>query len=373
MIWIFWMQPSGNPFWKHRNILKKIVLTLVEWGVDCDMTQTFQQSINDVILREAFFKFYKIGVPDLEALFGNLLMEDGMECGFKIPSAVLLSAPAGSGKTRGCLRIMHKFCSTYGTNRGLYVSSEMDETFIKYFCDSMGAKDFLVKSTKSATEVANIIKLNHLLVETEEEKIRMVVIDSYSSMIFPKGLTIDQKSEYFVELAHELDICIIMLMQQNKDGSMSGSNKVVHAADAVIKITHGDADFYGAKNVRVFSLEGKNRLAQDTSVKAAYALTGGSFDFSNPLALQEEDVVEVAKQHKSTQRKARLLDAILQGIESHPYSGKLRTTDLSAIAMLVDDVGGDVQKLERYLKMLEANGKIIVLGSGSTKVWMKKG
>jgi KaiC/GvpD/RAD55 family RecA-like ATPase len=334
-------------------------------------TKPIQNSINDVELREAFFRFYKIGVPQLEALFGNLLIDEGLECGFKIPSAVLISAPAGSGKTRGCLRIIHKFCENYGKDRGLYVSSEMDETFIKYYSEQMGAKDFLVKSTKSAETISHMIRLNHALAENESQKIRMVIIDSWSSMNFPKGMSIDQKAEYFVDLAHSLDICIIMLMQQTKAGTMAGSNKVVHAVDAVIAIERGDEDFYGAKNVRVFSIDKKNRLAQDTSIKAAFALVGGSFDFSNPLAIKEEDVVESTKQHKMAQRKEKLLSKLLEVFDASPYNGKFETVDLPSVAALIDELNGDVPKLERCLRTLESNGKINIYGRASTKIWKK--
>lgn len=332
------------------------------------------QTIDDIVLPEGYNNYYPFGIPELDYVFGNYETLDETLVGLKIPCAVTVSASKGSGKTRMFLKLCDIFTQIHGPDTAIYFTNEMDTFQIKSYCDQMNASGFLVEETDNVAKIEHIIKLNKILSVDEDahKKIKFVVIDSFDGLDFGKGMNVKEKCKFFKQFVSDHNVCVILLCQQTKSGGSAGSNSLFHAVDVNLRIDRGDEDFYGNKKVRIISCEGKNRNAQEFG-SCAYQMGNGSFLFNNPLPIPDKNQSEeeMVKTNRAAQKREKLLDSILEIMSKAPYQGLLSVTDLPAIAVQLDNIGNDIPKLERHLKMLESMGKIQIVGRAKDKIWRK--
>jgi KaiC/GvpD/RAD55 family RecA-like ATPase len=286
------------------------------------------QSLSSIDLPKFWDKGYTCGFPAFDELLGNMASVYGARPG----SVLLLSAPPGTGKSRLSLTIGNAMvqenknfkCGYFSAEQSVAAAAVMGKTMDLEF-----AEDFLATTQTS---------WNTIIKETIENKLNMIIIDSFPMIDFPieeKGKLPDTKSKAntIKQFAETNGVFVLLINHANRQGQRSGRNELLHLVDIAytLRKSSGNAAYDGM-NVVEFIPE-KNR---DGSLVGRAFPFNGKWDLSCPLELasSDGDMGGTLNDGKVFEKKLARRNSILENIQN--LGGTLYREQLDSDEFVID-------------------------------------
>lgn len=295
----------------------------------------------DVKIPDIFYNRMKTGIP---------VLDDWWHEGILPGSTFTVVGTPGAGKTTLMLQMMEGLQNNYNIG---YCAGEESIEQLAFTCNRLDVN----------TNIAN--KVNAVEIAELTEHFDMLMVDSFATLQLPgegRPKVREEKCLLMLTKAAKDNNCVIGFnMHRTVDGKMKGGTMVPHTVDVNIEI-----ESYGDSQVRVIQFT-KNRFGPLNSMELIMNMNGYDFD-ANPadlgnFALKKDKEVQEYKKPKKNSRaaaKQAQLDQIMEYMDSNI---KAKVPDLVQFADM------DVQKLGRYMRELEAVGKVNKWGRGKLAYW----
>lgn len=201
------------------------------------------QSLASITVPDKFYRRLMTGNAVFDQLVG------GQESPGIVPSeAIFLSGGAGLGKSTLAMQM----ADMYSINTGrqiLYNSSEESVEMIKMRASRVGIKSDL--------NVSDFDQISDLTSHCRGSGVEVLIVDSLNEMLEGTDKSdnaVVRTANKLIDLAHEEDICVIVLGHVTKSGVFAGRNTLQHIFDA-----HMHLFFDEKMGVRIIQME-KNRF-----------------------------------------------------------------------------------------------------------------
>ena len=199
-------------------------------------------------------EYISTGIPELDRVLGGGLVKD---------CAVMLGGPRGVGKTTLLVQVADGFCRQGTKRRALFASGEENADAIIQVAKRLECFNENVEVTGNDGDVFKLVE------RVQEEKFKMLIVDSLQTAYCDDvsgdvGQTtmIDAVTNQLTWFAKEHKVCILIICHLTMVGELAGSAKSQHLVDALLRFDpfYDQEPFEGMDNIRVLSMDGKNRL-----------------------------------------------------------------------------------------------------------------
>lgn len=308
------------------------------------------KSLLSIELPKGYGEKIQTGIPAFDEMFGT----DQGDYGFVTGKTYLISAPAGTGKSRLALTIMDHITKHDPDVVTGHFTGEQNEFALRKMVNDMG-----------------IIPNENLLVAKEDrwENIKRAVIDNNISFLvidslpmiindFPMKtdevtlkrvpMSLKEKMKAISDFAAEYGLVMVLINHTTKGGSWKGSTDIIHLVDVAITMKANDKDYEGVKVVEFYG--GKNR--EGVPVNRAFPFNG-VWDLEAPFEVASNTGAEgggmnagkVAERKEMHRMMIKEAFANLGGrvsrnqIDSEEFTitGMVKSGILTALRSMVDD------------------------------------
>lgn len=203
--------------------------------------------------RPSLSERYSTGFVALDEILGG---------GFNPEKVIVLAARPGTGKTTLLLQI-GDILSSRGS-KTLFFSGEMGPALIHEFLDRYSLSE-------TTMDIVYEMPLPQLITKVRNHGVRVLIIDSLQSLYTgvlhrASHYEMHDNVQTVIAMAREYGICVLAIAQVNKDGSMNGTNGVIHDVDVLLRMDNGAND-------EVIISATKNRLSSDSNARAIFRKT----------------------------------------------------------------------------------------------------
>lgn len=203
---------------------------------------------------------------------GNAGLDDVLGGGLFMPSVVLFSGSAGSGKSSLLMEVAFRMEAPIrnGKRSVLYVSSEEDLEEIRARAEKFGYGDELDNLWVLASE-----ELGEVLAKIREINPSVVILDSLNDLMDTEHDTNDPMRNLelhtyaLVDEARANKRALILVSHQNKKDDVVGTKKIQHRVHVVMRLDRVDI---GEHKLRMLHCPHKNRKGP-TGVEVYYEMT----------------------------------------------------------------------------------------------------
>jgi predicted ATP-dependent serine protease len=290
--------------------------------------------VQDILIPDVFFKRIKTNTETLDNAFGGEGFLPGM--------VFTVAGSPGAGKTTLLLQTL-ELLEANNTNTA-YMSGEENIYQLAFASRRLGVK---------RTKISNLCVIEDIFKVVEEEKIQIVILDSFPSLQTNTGLIGVAKEKYIINFiikeAKRLEVAVGVVLHFTKQGDYKGSTLLPHSADASLILTVNKED----DTLRDLEIT-KNRFGRAGTT--TFPVSASGFDFSET----RETKVDGARLNKKS-RAEIAKDKILNLLS------KQNKVTAAEIGKLLGDVG----IVQRITKDLVNVGVLKKYGRGPTAYWKK--
>lgn len=250
-------------------------------------------------------------------------------------SAILIGGDPGIGKSTLLLQLVTKLANK--SINSVYISGEESIEQIKLHATRLGLE-------KSPVRILTTTNINDIVttVESEREKIELIVIDSIQTMFIPDipsspGTVTQVRSttHELITLAKKKNITIMLIGHVTKDGQIAGPKILEHMVDTVLY-------FEGEKssNFRVLRSV-KNRFGSINEIGIFEMTEQGLAEVNNPssLFLSERKINVSGSTIFANMEGSRPVLVEIQALVSHSHMASPRRAvvgwDLNRLSMMI--------------------------------------
>jgi len=298
---------------------------------------TIMQKLSQVTLPDDYGAMVSTGIECFDELFG--MDEDTGNFGFVAGKVYMVSAPAGTGKTRLFLTVESEIARHNPDFATAHFTGEQPVLELRSMAEKMKIEIpenmFVERETRWTTICRNIL----------EHDVRYVVIDSLPMIIneFPMvpdengkliKMSVKQKMELISKFATENNVVFVLINHTTKNGNWKGGTDIIHLVDVAITLKQNDKDYEGMKCVEFHG--GKNRAG--ATVSRAFPFNG-KWDLTCPMEVASSTGTETGEMNHSkvAERKNMQRNMILDAFKSMGgtvYRSQLDTGEFSIAEMV---------------------------------------
>lgn len=286
----------------------------------------------DVKIPDVYFRRFKTGKEDLDAIFGGE--------GFLPGQTMCLAAAPGTGKTSFLIQILELLEKS--GKKTAYISGE----------EGIEQLAFTSKRLQvSHVPLANMTSIDEICKEIVKHKFDFVVLDSLPALTTDERMNAREREEYIankiVQTAKEHEIVIAVIMHYTKTGTFKGGTLLPHSVDTMILMERNKEDA-GLRDIEL----SKNRFGFTGIV--SFAMSDRGFDFE---AVETQVSAEHNKRRGGSKR-----DTVLEALKGAPKT----------VADLHTQTQVNAGYLQTLLRELVNEGRVIKQGRGTEAKFMAK-